>query len=208
MNIIFKTDLAKRKEYLNQIVKSKPSWKFRMALCVFLMIMSISIFVGIGIVLISAGAASTPTVVMAFMVMAVCLACVPFFIGISVKNTAKYICGAPYSGMTNGTLMLEEKHLEYIFWKASKETPAAYSSKRALYRDEDKFVYRFAKDEIKSINIDDYHICHIVGKGTLTVPIWETTNDTIETTNVKKLDFLIAFEQSDADNKIISWRYE
>lgn len=206
MSIFLKQDLKKRKDFLNAIAKSKSSWKFRMILMILLFLMSIGIFVGVGYALLSAENTITTTTIVVFVMMAVCLACVPFFLGIHIKNSAKYSCAAPYSGMTNGTLLLEDNKLEYVFWKASKEAPAAYSSKRALYRDEDKFIYRFDKHNIKSMTVDQYHVCHITGNGTITVPIWESTNDTIETRKVSQLSFLVSFEQNDAERIIKDWR--
>lgn len=206
MSVFLKQDLKKRKDFLKVIAKSKSSWKLRIMLTVLLFLISISIFIGVGYVLYSARNTITPMTVIIFVMMAICLACVPFFLGISVKNSAKYSCAAPYSGMTNGSLLLDGNKLEYIFWKASKEAPGAYSSKRALYLDENKFTYCFDKQNIKSLTIDEYHICYITGNGTITVPIWESTNDTIETRKVSQFSFLVSFDKDDAERIIKDWR--
>lgn len=206
MNHSFKTDLGKRKAYLKTIAKSHRSWPFMIACFWLLMIIAIGILAGVGYVLLSAETAPVPSTIMIFFMMAICFACVPFFIGISVKNNAKYKCASPYSGMTNGTLILTDSHLEYVFWKASKEAPAAYSSKHAYYQDADKFIYRFEKDNIKSMKIDKFHICHISGKGTLTVPIWASSNDTIETKAANKFSFLTCFADENFEQTILKWR--
>lgn len=206
MNFTFQTDLEKRKAYLKTIAHNNPSWIFRMVCFWILMLIALGIFVGIGYVLLSAESTPEPATIMIFSMMAICFACVPFFFALSVKNNAKYKCAAPYSGMTNGTLVLTDNYLEFVFWKASREAPAAYSSKRAWYQDKDKFVYRFDKDKIKSIKIDEFHICHVSGVGTLTVPIWASSNDTVETTSAKKVSFVTCFTDENCENTILKWR--
>lgn len=206
MNHTFQTDLTKRKAYLKAIAKRNPSWIFRIAYFWILMVVALGIFAGIGYALLTAETTPEPATIMIFFMMAICFACVPFFFGLSVKNNAKYKCAAPYSGMTNGTLILTDNYLEFVFWKASREAPAAYSSKHAWYQDEDKFVYRFDKGKIMSIKIDKFHICHVSGDGTLTVPIWASSNDTIETKSAKKLSFVTCFADEDCEKTILKWR--
>ena len=206
MNHMFQTDLKKRKSYLKTIAKNNRSWPFRMLFYWFLMIIAVGIFAGVGYVLLTAETKLASSTVMIFVMMAVCLSCIPFFFGIAVKNTAKYQCAAPYSSMTNVKLLLTDEYLELVFWKASKEAPAAYSSKHACYQDEDKFIYRFDKNRIKSIKIDDLHVCHLNGTGTLTVPEWASSNDSIETKTVKSLSFITSFSDSNSESIILKWR--
>ena len=206
MNYMFQTDLNKRKSYMKTIAKNNRSWPFRMLCYWFLMIVAVGIFAGVGYALLTAETKLVSSTVMVFVMMAICLACIPFFLGLSVKNNAKYKCASPYSGMTNGTLFLTDDYLEFVFWKASREAPAAYSSKRAWYQDEDKFTYRFDKDKIKSLKIDELHICHLSGTGTLTVPIWASSNDTIETKSAKTLSFVTCFSDDNCESTILKWR--
>lgn len=206
MNYIFKTDLDKRKVYLKAIAKSKRSWPFRMACFWLLMFLTLAIVVGIGYIVFTSGADLDAVIIGGFSAMTFCLACVPFIIGIAVKRSAKYACASPYSGMTNGMLILTDSYLEFVFWKASKEAPAAYSSKRASYQDEDKFIYRFDKDKIKSIKIDEFHVCHVGGNGTLTVPDWASSNDNIETKSAKSFSFVTCFTDENCESIILKWR--
>ncbi len=206
MNYNFKTDLGKRKEYLKAIAQSKRSWSFRIVCFWILMVIAIGILAGVGYVLLTAEKTPAPSTIMIFFMMAICFSCIPFFIGISVKNNAHYKCASPYSGMVNGTLMLTDSYLEFVFWKASKEAPAAYSSKRAWYQDEDKFVYRFDKSKIKSIKIDEFHVCHVSGSGTMTVPDWASANDAIETKSAKNFSFVTCFTDENCENIILKWR--
>ena len=142
---------------------------------------------------------------MIFFMMAICFACVPFFCAISVKNSAKYKCASPYSGMTNGKLLLTDECLEFVFWKASKEAPAAYSSKRAVYRDEDSFVYTIHSSQIKSLKIDKNHICHISGVGIVSQPEWAGTKDVREEIETKSFSFLLDFEDSSVEKNLEAW---
>ena len=206
MEYQFQTDLSKRKLYLKNIAKKHPTWKLRIFIFWLLMVISIGIIAGIAYLLTTLEKAPTPETIMIFLMMAVIFACIPFFIGISVKNSAKYKCASPFSGMTNGILVLTDTYLEFVFWKASKEAPAAYSSKRALYRDEDKFVYHFDKNNIKSLKINDLHVCQVSGAGSLTVPIWASSNDTIETKSAKNFSFVTCFNQDDCEKIISNWR--
>ena len=151
-----------------------------------LLVIALGIILGIGYVLITAEKKPSPSTIMIFFMMAICFACVPFFCAISVKNSAKYKCASPYSGMTNGKLLLTDECLEFVFWKASKEAPAAYSSKRAVYRDEDSFVYTIHSSQIKSLKIDKNHICHISGVGIVSQPEWAGTKDVREEIETKR----------------------
>lgn len=51
---------------------------------------------------------ATAVAVCAFMATALILAYIPFFSRLSVKNTANYKCGLPYSSFANGTLLLKD----------------------------------------------------------------------------------------------------
>lgn len=86
MNYTFQTDLRKRKDYLRLIAKKDPSWLFRMLCFWLLMALSAGILIGIGFALFSAKNPPEPATIMIFCMAGVCIACVPFFIGISVKN--------------------------------------------------------------------------------------------------------------------------
>lgn len=206
MNLTFQTDLTKRKAYLKRIAQNSSSWIIRMICFWVLIIMALGIVFGVCYVLVNSETTPEPATIMIFSLMAICLACIPFFLGLSVKNNAKYKCASPYSGMTNGTLFLTDDYLEFVFWKASREAPAAYSSKRAWYQDENKFIYRFEKNRIKSIKIDSFHVCYVTGEGTLTVPDWASTNDTIETKSAKNFSFVTCFTDGNCENIILKWR--
>lgn len=205
MEYRFETDLNKRKEYLKVIAKSDPTYLPRM-ICFWIIMLSTVLFI-IEIVCMIFTAKHVPDteVVVAFYAMIICLACAPFFIGLSVKNTAKYKCAAPFSGMTNNTLILTDSYLEFHFWKASKEAPAAYSSKRAHYAPEDKFVYRFDRQNIKVIKIGKDHICRVAGEGIVTVPDWASSTDAPKTKKVSSLDIVTCFTDNDCESKILSW---
>ena len=142
--------LSKRKMILKQICKSQIKWKLMIVISILLYFCSISIIIGSIILLIR-----YPTILMGIVVFicyAISIGCFPFFIACSVKNTANYECGFPYSSYANGTLLLNEQSLEYIFWRVEPHEPAAYSSKRAVYRDKDKFVYKIDKQAISKLS--------------------------------------------------------
>lgn len=139
---------------------------------------------------------------------AISIGCVPFFIACSVKNTANYECGFPYSSYANGTLLLNEQSLEYIFWRVEPHEPAAYSSKRAVYRDEDKFIYKIDKQAISKLSINELGICSIKGQGLLEKPEWACVDykkysDKIE--SCKNFSFILSFEEAEASEKIKRW---
>ena len=134
----------------------------------------------------------------------ICLACVPFFIGLSVKNTAKFKCALPYSSYANASLLLGEDALEYVFWRVGPREPAAYSSKHAVYKDEDKFIYRINKENINSIDIKE-NICKIKGNGSVQMPEWAEEDSTVKKTS-KEFSFIMAFEQGDVAKIIAEWR--
>ena len=152
-----------------------------------------------------------PTILMGIVVFicyAISIGCFPFFIACSVKNTANYECGFPYSSYANGTLLLNEQSLEYIFWRVEPHEPAAYSSKRAVYRDKDKFVYKIDKQAISKLSINELGICSIKGQGLLEKPEWACVDykkysDKIE--SCKNFSFILSFEEAEASEKIKRW---
>ena len=108
-------DLAERKRILKDICRNHPQWKIRIALATVLFIAAVGVLGGtIGLLI------RHPTSVdgiMAFIGSAICIGCVPFFCGLSVKNTAKYWCAFPYTSYANASLLLGEDTLEYAFWR-------------------------------------------------------------------------------------------
>ena len=136
----FSPSLSKRKNILKTISHSHSQWKGRIFLAGVLILLALGIL-SYTVVLLVNHRTSTFGVFI-FLCAGVCLACVPFFIGLSVKNTAKFKCALPYSSYANASLLLGEDALEYVFWRVGPREPAAYSSKHAVYKDEDKFIYR------------------------------------------------------------------
>ena len=199
--------LSKRKMILKQICKSQIKWKLMIVISILLYYCSISIIIGSIILLIR-----YPTTILmsniVFICYAISIGCVPFFIACSVKNTANYECGFPYSSYANGTLLLNEQSLEYIFWRVEPHEPAAYGSKRAVYRDEDKFVYKIDKQAISKLSINELGICSIKGQGLLEKPEWACVDykkysDKIE--SCKNFSFILSFEEAEASEKIKRW---
>jgi len=199
----YQNSLKKRKEYLSVICKQHKTWPIRIALYIILNVVTITIIAGVLLLLVEHPLDAFGS--FTFLAGAICFACVPFFCAISVKNSAKYKCASPYSGMTNGKLLLTDECLEFVFWKASKEAPAAYSSKRAVYREEDSFVYTIHSSQIKSLKIDKNHICHISGVGIVSQPEWAGTKDVREEIETKSFSFLLDFEDSSVEKNLEAW---
>lgn len=195
-------DLSRRKSILKTISHSHPQWKGRIALAGILILLAIGIISYTIILLINHH--TTTFGIFIFLCVGVCLACVPFFIALSVKNTAKYKCALPYSSYANGSLLLCEDTLEYVFWRVGPREPAAYSSKRAVYKDEDKFVYRITKTDIISVDFKG-DICRINGNGFVQMPEWAEEDATVKRNN-KEFSFIMAFEQKNAKEIIAEWR--
>ena len=134
------------------------------------------------------------------------MACVPFFIALSTKNKAKFKCAFPYSSYANGTLILDDDNLQYIFWQVGPTEAAAYSSPNAVYNDEDKFVYTIDKKSISKLFINEIGICTILGNGQITVPDWaDIPKKEIDSVS-KEFSFILAFDEKDVNERIINWR--
>ena len=86
-----------------------------------------------------------------------------------------------------------------------KQSPAAYSSKRAVYRDEDSFVYTIPSSQIKSLKIDKNHICHISGTGVVSQPEWAGTKGVREEIKTNSFSFLLDFEDTSVEETIRNW---
>ena len=134
------------------------------------------------------------------------LACVPYFFGLGVKNESKYKCAYPYSSYANGTLILSGQDLQYIFWQVGPTEPAAYSSPRAVFHDEDKFIYNIKREDIRDFQISDIGICSIMGDGQLTLPedIEISENELKEVSN--NFSFALAFDENNVEDVIREWR--
>ena len=204
MLVHYKNSLKIRKEYLAEICKQHKTWKTRMISFYLLNIIAVGIIAGISIVLIKHPLDAFETFI--FLAVGVAFGCVPFFISRSVKNTAKYKCAFPYSSFANGNLILQDDKLEFIYWRVGKDEPAAYSSKRAIYRDEDRFVYTILSSQIKSLKIDKNHVCHISGTGIVSQPEWAGTKGLRKEIETKSFSFLLDFEDASVEDAIRKWR--
>lgn len=109
----FSPSLSKRKNILKTISHSHSQWKGRIFLAGVLILLALGIL-SYTVVLLVNHRTSTFGIFI-FLCAGVCLACVPFFIGLSVKNTAKFKCALPYSSYANASLLLGEDALEYVF---------------------------------------------------------------------------------------------
>jgi len=196
----FSPSLSKRKNILKTISHSHSQWKGRIFLAGVLILLALGIL-SYTVVL---NHRTSTFGIFIFLCAGVCLACVPFFIGLSVKNTAKFKCALPYSSYANASLLLGEDALEYVFWRVGPREPAAYSSKHAVYKDEDKFIYRINKENINSIDIKE-NICKIKGNGSVQMPEWAEEDSTVKKTS-KEFSFIMAFEQGDVAKIIAEWR--
>lgn len=199
---IFTQDLSERKRILRKICKTHNQWKLRMTIFIILNVVTLGICVFIAYLLFN----FTLEVEGALLIIGVgvIFACVPFFISLSVKNKAKFKCALPYSSYANGTLVLKDKTLTYIFWRVGPNEPAAYSSKRAVYNDEDKFVYTILKSDIKSLVIKD-DVCLIKGNGKFKMPEWAVEDFSVNSDIVKNFSFILAFTKKNVAEKIKEW---
>lgn len=195
-------DLSERKRILKNVCRAHKQWKPRMILFAFLVIATIGI--GGFFLYLVLHYSLTGENAFLFAGTGVCFACVPLLISLSVKNKAKYQCAFPFSSYANGTLIIEEQTLSYEFWRVGPNEPAAYSSKRAVYNDEDKFVYIIAKSDICSFEIKD-DICRIEGNGKFKMPEWALEDDAVNSKIAKDFSFLLAFKEKDAAQRIKEW---
>ena len=194
--------LRERKRILKIKCRKHKQWKWRISLAAVLFCISFLIIVAF-IVLLCKHPLS-PFGSFIFGCATLSFSCVPFFIALSVKNTAKFKCGQPYTSYANGTLILNDVGLEYIFWRVGPREPAAYSSKRAVYKDEDKFVFRISCNEITSIDFQD-DICFIKGNGKTIMPEWAIEDQTVKE-SFNCVSFALAFEQINSEQIINEWR--
>ena len=93
-----------------------------------------------------------------------------------------------------------------VLWEntSNLKYPVAYSSKRAVYRVEDRFVYKINKAEITSLTIKD-GVCKIKGNGKVQMPEWAEEDALVKKKN-KDFSFVMAFEQRDATRRTLSWK--
>jgi len=194
--------LSRRKEILKRISHDHPQWKARIAVAIVLWIVTMAV-IAMAVFLLIQHPTSSEGIIL-IIGTGICFACVPHFIALSVKNKAKYKCGLPYTSYANGTLFLNDDSLEYLFWRVGPREPAAYSSNRAVYRDEDKIIYVIKRDDIHSLSFKD-NICIVKGNGKVVMPDWAEEDLTTKRT-CSEFSFAMAFEQDDATERILKWR--
>ena len=195
-------DLVKRKKILNAVRRCNTQWKIRVAVSTVFFLISIAIFCSTFFLLFNHHTSTFEIFI--FVCVGICFSCVPFFIGISIKTTGKYKCALPYSGYANCFLVLDDSILQYAFWQVAANEPAAYSSKRAVYNDEDKFIYTIKKSDITDLTIQG-DICKITGNGVIHLPIWAEKEMNVKKES-KRFAFILAFEQENAEQIINDWR--
>lgn len=98
--MVFQSSLKKRKEILHEFAKTESGWKLRMFLMYLLFSLSAIILISIVILLINHP--TTGMGVFVFLCFGLMMACVPYFLGLAVKNKSNYKCAYPYSSYANG----------------------------------------------------------------------------------------------------------
>ena len=199
MDIVLTPSLPERKRILNIICREHPQWKLRFTIAVALFVLAAGVLVYFAAMFIRHKVFGTTFLV--FMTAVLIFACVPYAFGLWAKNSARYTCALPYSSYANGTLLLSEEKLDYVFWKVEKRDPAAFSRK-GVFSEQDRFVFSIPRSEICSMTISN-DICTIVGTGQLRVPNWEDGSASRQCT---EFSFILAFDQENAATTIEEWR--
>ena len=208
--ITLKPDLSERKRILKNICRTHKQWKIRMVIFTILVVITFGICGAVTYLLFRYHIEGEG--ILLVIGVGIIFACIPFFISLSVKNTAKYKCAFPYSSYANASLILTDERLQYVFWRVGPHEPAAYSSKRAVYNDEDKFVYEIETSDIESCSLKG-DIFLIKGKGKLHMPKWAGAflyyeDDLEDLKKCKEFSFILAFEEEDKSDMIIHWMIE
>ncbi len=195
--------LPERKRILRQVCKKHPQWKVRIGFSILLFLIAAGIVCATAVLLIQHP--TTAEGVWVFMAGSVCLGCAPFLSAFAVKNKAKFKCGLPYTSFANGTLLLKEDALEYVFWYVGSGNPAAYSSRHAVFPAGYEYVYRIPKPFITTISVKD-GICTVQGHGRIQMPEEEKDESSDLPEFCKTFSFLLAFEQNNSAELIQTWR--
>lgn len=202
MSMTFGPDKRKRKQALKKIREAKKKWKIRKT--VFIVLNLVSIF----IVLASAFYAFSDTEYFEenifFVLLSFLPASVVFVFGYLPWYYGRYTYTYPYGSRANAYLVLNEDYLTYFYWFEDKGSPAAYGF-GGKFPPERKTEYIINKDDITDMYVDEYDICHIFGKGTLSYNSYTYGEGLIQ----KELDdfsFVIDFKNDDAKNTILNWR--
>ena len=214
----FSADLSERKRILKEYCKSQKKWRVKYTIRVLLLSIA-TLFFAAGLTsaiyfgIFTGGGAF-------FLVAGIFLSIIPFFVGISLKNTSNYKCGMPYSSYANGTLVINDEELQYIFWCVGPHEPAAYSSSNAVYHDDSKFIYSITKDNLESIDIKN-DICYLKGNGKIVFPRGIGDINAISKIDMfdksvkldkfvkrknKEFSFLLAFEENNVEELLKNWR--
>ena len=198
-NKIFETSLLKKHDYQKNIMRKHPAWKLRMTLMWILYSFSVAIILSFILLLIKHPTDNMGIFI--FMCGAICFACIPFFIACSVKNTSKFKCGIPYTARMQEVLELTKDELIYRYFKINKHEQVFGLS--TLSDSNCTFCFRIDIENIRSLSIDDNHICYIDGAGELSGPnLGRGSNRFSERCN--KFNIMMSFKE-DAEKELIRW---
>lgn len=167
--LCFESDLAERKLLLSSIYKAnkkKIIWILLDALLFF--ISAFILFGTIGYTIYTKDFSQGIFVIIA----SAQLACVPFFIAVSLKNTIKFKCTLPYCERANEQLKFYDDRMEYSYIKVKKNNAAAYSMLKYENGDYNYFdmhhlvIYYSKIDNVEFEN----SVCKIYGEFSLLKP--------------------------------------
>lgn len=202
--LVFIPSLIRRKQILLSICKAKFKWRLSIIVSLILKLIAALIIIATIIFMNYKGIEFEKAII--FIVASVCFSLIPFFISLSVKNSANYKNGLPFSGYANGHLILDDNSLVYEFWQVGPREPAAYSSKRAVYNEVDKSLYVIEKQSIKNISINDLGVCKITGDGKLLTPNYNSKRNMYNEKKTKSFEFICSFDTEFSENIANDWR--
>lgn len=204
--MLFSHDTKKRKIYLLNYAKNNPLWRIRIVTMNILFIISLLTYGSFGCNLLLKGVNNyTEDFVFRVHLFTVCIAGLPFFMGLYFLRLANHNCALPYSCISKSILLLSDGQLEYFYWKSTITYSTVFGDNPRIYPNKDKFLFSCDKKNIKSLEIDDYHICHIIGNGQLILPSCANSTPEDKTIKMNEFSFMVSFDDENAEEIIQKW---
>lgn len=200
-NITYKSNKYVRKKMLDEIYKNNPKRYIGFFCSALLIIIAMLSLVWSVVYSVKEDAGIEGLVLIGAVLI---FSSIPFFVGISLKNTFRYKCTLPYCKRVNETLTLTDTELEYSYFKVKKNNSAvfyAHQYDESLISYDDMEHIKIKYTDVDDIDMDGNFI-NIRGKITLLSPC--KSKKGFEEKQSNNVSIMLDFEDNSVKNQLLN----
>lgn len=163
-SIEFAADSAIRARMIKEMLAGNKKYRKSITISRILKVVSVCIIGGMGIVLyIHSPQKNIAMTYFVFMMVALVIASVPFFISLSIKNTAFFKNALPYSKRAGEILTITDEYIKYKFASVDKHDAAAYGKRWEDIEEDYISCIKIDISKINEIKVKN-SVCNITGE--------------------------------------------